>query len=163
MGEIRRDETCRSRWKAVRGFVVEWYDLIAVAGVLVTFVPAIVGQGGVRWIVWYPFWLCLGLMVVGMVRYTRRKARQDPLVNGRVRWAMRTWGLRIALPGVVVAGVPCFAAILALPLLDDEQIRAMNAGPATVLVIVGLAFMAVGIGIFLLEFILKDVRTDGEW
>lgn len=153
----------RSRWRAVRGFFVEWCGLIGVAGALVLFVPAIFGQGTMRWIAWYPYWLSWGLMVVEAVRQTIRKARQDPIARTRGQWMLRTWGLRIALPGLIVAGVPSLVATLALPLLDDEQTRALAGSPATLLVIVGLAFMAVGMGIFLLEVFIKDVRTDGEW
>jgi len=153
----------RLRWKAIRGFVVEWYGLIGVAGALITFVPAMFGQGLVRWMAWYPCLLSWGLMVVGGVRQAIQKARQDPIVRARGQWMLRTWGLRIALPGLIVAGVLCLVASLALPLLDDGQIRALAGSPATLLVIVGLAFMAIGIGIFLLEAFIKDVRTDGDW
>ncbi len=163
MGEIRQDETLRSRWRAVRDFVVEWCGLIGVAGALVLFVPAMFGQGVVRWIAWYPYLLSWGLMVVEAMRQTLQKTGQDPIARARGQWMLRTWGLRIALPGAVVAGVPCVAAALALPLLDDQQTRAVAGSPATLLVIVGLAFMAVGIGIFLLEAFIKDMRTDGDW
>lgn len=163
MGEIRQDEMPRSRWKTVRDFVVEWCGLIGVAGALVLFVPAMFGQGVVRGIAWYPYLLSWGLMVVEAVRQAIQKARQDPIVRARGHWMLRTLGLRIALPGLLVAIIPLCAAALALPLLDDQQTRALAGSPATLLVIVGLAFMAIGIGIFLLEAFIKDLRTDGEW